>query len=310
MEAVVTGGAGYIGGHLVDRLVELGYRVYVYDDFSSGSYVNERANYAKVDLRHAEGIRFPKGSVVFHLAANPDVRTSMYDTKEHFERDVVVTFNVLETARKSDVEKVIFASSSTVYGEAEKVPTPEDYPFRPISFYGLFKVVGEEMVDFYARNYGIKGVSLRFANVTGGRVSHGVVIDFVRKLMKNPKELEILGNGKQRKSYLYISDLIDSMLLLNERFNGVYDAFNVGNTDWITVDEIAKIVEEEMGLSPKHVYRDFGEGRGWAGDVRFMLLDITKISSLGWRPKYSSAEAVRLAVRDVLRNLGYVRRTS
>ncbi len=310
MEAVVTGGAGYIGGHLVDKLVELGYRVYVYDDFSSGNYVNERALYAKVDLRHAEGIRFPKGSTVFHLAANPDVRTSMYNTKEHFERDVLVTFNVLEIARKSDAEKVIFASSSTVYGEAERIPTPEDYPFRPISFYGLFKVMGEEMVEFYARNYGIKGVSLRFANITGGRVSHGVVIDFVRKLVKNPNELEILGNGKQRKSYLYITDLIDAMLLLNEKFNGVYDAFNVGNTDWITVDEIAKIIEEEMGLRPRHIYRDFGEGRGWAGDVRFMLLDISKILKLGWRPKYSSVEAVRLAVRDVLKNLGYERKVS
>jgi len=303
MEAVVTGGAGYIGGHLVDELISRGYRAIVYDDFSSGSYVNPKALYSKVDLRNSEGLIFPKGSIVFHLAANPDVRTSMYNTKEHFERDVVVTFNVLEAARRSDASFFLFASSSTVYGEADKLPTPEDYPRRPISFYGLFKQVGEEMVEFYSRNYGIRAVSLRFANITGGRVSHGVIIDFVRKLLRNREELEILGNGKQRKSYLYITDLIEAIFVLLEKFRGVYDAFNVGNLDWITVDEIARIVEEEMGLKPRHVYKDFGEGRGWAGDVRFMLLDINKITNLGWRPRYGSAEAVRLAVRDVLRSL-------
>jgi UDP-glucose 4-epimerase len=303
METVVTGGAGYIGGHLVDELISRGYRAIVYDDFSSGSYVNSKALYSKVDLRNSEGLIFPKGSIVFHLAANPDVRTSMYNTKEHFERDVVVTFNVLEAARRSDASFFLFASSSTVYGEADKLPTPEDYPRRPISFYGLFKQVGEEMVEFYSRNYGIRAVSLRFANITGGRVSHGVIIDFVRKLLRNREELEILGNGKQRKSYLYITDLIEAIFVLLERFRGVYDAFNVGNLDWITVDEIARIVEEEMGLRPRHVYKDFGEGRGWAGDVRLMLLDINKITNLGWRPRYGSAEAVRLAVRDVLRSL-------
>jgi UDP-glucose 4-epimerase len=303
MEAVVTGGAGYIGGHLVDELISRGYRVIVYDDFSSGSYVNPKAFYSKVDLRNSEGLIFPRGSIVFHLAANPDVRTSMYNTREHFERDVVVTFNVLEAARRSDASFFLFASSSTVYGEADKLPTPEDYPKRPISFYGLFKLVGEEMVEFYSRNYGIRAVSLRFANITGGRVSHGVIIDFVRKLLRNREELEILGNGKQKKSYLYITDLIEAIFTLLEKFRGVYDAFNVGNLDWITVDEIARIVEEEMGLKPRHVYKDFGEGRGWAGDVRFMLLDISKIMNLGWRPRYGSAEAVRLAVRDVLRSL-------
>jgi Nucleoside-diphosphate-sugar epimerases len=210
---------------------------------------------------------------------------------------------VLEAARRSDASFFLFASSSTVYGEADKLPTPEDHPKRPISFYGLFKQVGEEMVEFYSRNYGIRAVSLRFANVTGGRVSHGVVVDFVRKLLRNKEELEILGNGKQRKSYLYIKDLIEAVFVLLEKFRGVYDAFNVGNLDWVTVDEIARIVEEEMGLKPRHVYKDFGEGRGWAGDVRFMLLDISKITNLGWRPRYGSAEAVRLAVRDVLRSL-------
>jgi UDP-glucose 4-epimerase len=307
MEAVVTGGAGYIGGHLVDKLVELGYTVYVYDDFSSGNYVNPKALYSKVDLRKGEGLRFPKGSVVFHMAANPDVRTSMQDTYDHFSRDVTLTFNVLEAARKSDVSFFLFASSSTVYGEADKFPTPEDYPKRPISFYGLFKLLGEEMLEYYSRNYGIRGVSLRFANITGGRVSHGVVIDFVRKLMKNPNELEILGNGRQRKSYLYISDLIDSLLFLMEKSRANYDVFNVGNVDWITVEEIARIVEEEMGLRPKHVYKDTGDGRGWPGDVRFMLLDVSKIMSLGWKPRYTSEQAVRLAVRDVLKNLNYTR---
>ncbi|MBW9140690.1 MAG: NAD-dependent epimerase/dehydratase family protein [Candidatus Aramenus sp.] len=302
MTAIVTGGAGYIGGHMVDALVSKGEDVVVLDDFSYGSYVNPKSSVIKVDLRR-EYPKIEKDSTIYHFAANPDVRTSMFDVREHFERDVLVTLNVMEMARQYDAKKVIFASSSTVYGETLRLPTPEDFEGTPISNYGLFKLMGEEIVEYYAFNYGIQGITLRLANITGGRVSHGVVVDFVRKLMKNPQELEILGNGKQRKSYLYISDLINAIFTLEKFVKDKYETFNVGNDDWITVEEIARIVEDEMGLRPKHIYVDGGEGRGWKGDVRFMLLDISRLRGFGWSPTYSSKEAIRLATRDVLNGI-------
>ncbi|MBB5253276.1 NAD-dependent epimerase/dehydratase family protein [Sulfurisphaera ohwakuensis] len=303
MVYVITGGAGYIGGHLTDYLVERGEDVVVIDDFSYGKYMNNKAIYKKIDLRSNADIEIPKDSILFHLAANPDVRTSMIHVQEHFERDVKVTLNTLEIARKYDVKKFIFASSSTVYGEAKVIPTPEDSELKPISNYGLFKLLGEEMVEYYSRVYSIRAVSVRLANVTGGRISHGVIYDFVNKLLKDSNKLEILGNGKQKKSYIYITDTIEGLVLLAEENTGSYSVYNLGNEDWITVDEIAKIVEEEMGVSPKHIYVDSGEGRGWVGDVRFMLLDIKKIKEIGWKPKYTSRDAVRLAVRDLLNEL-------
>ncbi|MFP3232345.1 MAG: NAD-dependent epimerase/dehydratase family protein [Sulfolobaceae archaeon] len=302
MSYVITGGAGYIGSHLVDALTKLYNDIVVIDDFSNGNYVNKKAKYLKIDLRDSStsSLKIPAGSILYHLAANPDVRTSMINSYEHFSRDVIATFNVLEMARRNDVSLLVFASSSTVYGETDKIPTPENAELKPISNYGVFKLLGEHLLEYYSRVYGIKGISIRLANVTGGRVSHGVIKDFVEKLRKNPYKLEILGNGKQRKSYIYITDVIDAFLTLEKKFNALYDTFNVGNEDWITVDEIAKIVEEEMNLTPVHEYVDKGEGRGWVGDVRFMLLDISKIKQLGWKPNYSSAQAVRLAVRDLI----------
>ncbi|EHP69252.1 MAG: NAD-dependent epimerase/dehydratase family protein [Metallosphaera yellowstonensis] len=306
MVSVVTGGAGYIGGHLVDRLVELGENVVSLDDFSSGSYVNKKAKIIRIDLR-TEIPSIEDCQTIYHLAANPDVRTSMQDIEEHFSRDVKVTLNTLEMARRSDCSTVFFFSSSTVYGEASRVPTPETEIMKPISNYGLFKLLGEEMTEYYSRTYGMRAVSLRLANITGGRVSHGVVVDFVRKLRRNPSELEILGNGKQRKSYLYVQDLIDAVLLLNQKFKGNYDAFNVGNDDWVTVEEIARIVEGVMGLTPKHIYVDDGSGRGWAGDVRFMLLDIQKLKGYGWRPSMGSAQVIERACKDLLEMWGSVK---
>jgi UDP-glucose 4-epimerase len=296
---VVTGGAGYIGGHLVDYLVSKNNEVLVIDDFSRGSYINPKTKVIKFDLR-VSTIEIPKRSIIYHLAAHPDVKDSMLNIIEHFERDVKATLNVMEMARKYDAEKVIYTSSSTVYGESKQIPTSESYNKNPISFYGLFKYLGEEIIRYYSYNYNIKSIVVRLANVIGGRMSHGVIYDFIMKLKKNPNVLEILGNGLQRKSYIYIDDVIGGFITLENKAENTYEEFNLGNEDWITVNEIASIVEEEVGVKPKHVYIDFREGRGWEGDVRFMLLDISKIKRLGWKPKYSSKEAVRLAVRDIL----------
>ncbi len=300
---VILGGAGYIGGHLTDHLIKKGSEVVVIDDFSLGNYINRDAKIIKYDLRIPitnEFNEIEKGSIFYHLAAHPDVKSSMTNILEHFERDVKVTLNVMELARKKDAVKVIFTSSSTVYGESNIIPTPETAELRPISNYGLFKLLCENIVNYYATQYGIKSTITRLANIIGGRVTHGVIIDFVNKLKSNPNVLKILGNGKQRKSYLYINDLIEAFFILETRDNNTFNVYNVGNEDWITVDEIADIVISEMGVNPKIIYEDSGEGRGWPGDVRFMLLDITKIKKLGWKPKLTSKDAVRKTVKDIL----------
>lgn len=298
LEYIVTGGAGYIGGHLVDSLVKMG-NVTVIDDFSSGSYRNKSANYIKADLA-VETPEIPRNGLIYHLAADPDVRESMQQVREHFDRDVKATLNIAEMARKYDSSGIVFLSSSTVYGETETMPTPESASLRPISYYGLYKLLGEQVLEYYSRNYGINVTVLRLANIIGGRMSHGVIVDFFKKLKMNGKRLEILGNGRQKKSYVYIDDLVD--LLCSIRPSN-FDVFNVSNNDWITVDEIAKIVESGLGLGPEHIHVDKGEGRGWEGDVRFMLLDSAKLAkAMGWKPKHSSRESVELAVKDLIGN--------
>jgi|ECHvirMinimDraft_2_1075157.scaffolds.fasta_scaffold05612_1 UDP-glucose 4-epimerase len=297
---VVAGGAGYIGGHLVDRLVEMGEDVVVLDDMSSGKYVRSGVKYIKVDLRSRIDLEIEKGFILYNLVANPDVRTSMYNVEEHFDRDVKTALNLMEFSLRKETSKVIFTSSSTVYGETEKLPTPEEHGLTPISNYGLFKVMGEQVCEFYSRNYSIPTLVLRLANIIGGRTSHGVVVDFISKLRTNPSILEILGDGRQRKSYLYVQDLVEAIMTLSSSMSHSFEIFNVGNVDWVTVEEIARIVEEEMGLSPTHVYTNKFGGRGWLGDVRTMLLDISKANKRGWRPSMGSAEAVRRAVKDLL----------
>ncbi|AAY80136.1 NAD-dependent epimerase/dehydratase family protein [Sulfolobus acidocaldarius] len=301
---VITGGAGYIGGHLVDTLVNQNKEIIVIDNFTNGKYINNKALYLNLDLRgnNILGLKVPKESILYHLAANPDVRDSMTNTIDHFEMDVKATLNILEVARKNDVCLFIFASSSTVYGEPSKIPTPEEEQTNPISNYGIFKLLGEQLVNYYSRVYGIKSIIVRLANVIGGRVTHGVIKDFINKLRSDPNRLQILGNGKQRKSYIYITDVIDGFQVIEKSSIDQVSVYNLGNEDWISVDEIARIVEEELKLTPAHEYVDAGGGRGWPGDARYMLLDITKLKKLGWKPKYSSREAVRLAVRDYIEN--------
>ncbi len=309
---VVTGGCGFIGSHLVDALAERGFDVVVIDNLSTGSLDNVRQHLdkpyfrlVKADLkRWEEWVEAVAGAeAVFHFAANPEVRVSVTDPRIHFEENVVATFNVLEACRKHDVPVLVFASSSTVYGDAKKIPTPEDYhPLEPISVYGASKLACENLIVAYAKLYGIRGLVLRYANVIGPRSTHGVIFDFVRKLRANSRVLEILGDGTQRKSYIYVSDAIDATLHLLETFRNSgreYDVYNIGSEDWVTVREIADIVVEEMGLKDvRYVFKPATpDGRGWPGDVKLMLLDISKLKSTGWRPKINSREAVRATAR-------------
>ncbi|MGC8974822.1 MAG: GDP-mannose 4,6-dehydratase [Thermoprotei archaeon] len=312
MKVVVTGGAGFIGSHITEYLAANGFEVIVIDNLSSGSLknINHLVKNRKVkllikdlkifdyELKNA----FREVNTVYHFAANPEVKISMIEPRTHFEENVLATFNVLESCRLNDVKEVVFASSSTVYGDAQVLPTPEDHPTKPISIYGVSKLVSENLVAGYSDIYGVKALTLRFANIVGPRQTHGVIVDFISKLRKNPRKLEILGDGTQKKSYLHVRDLIDGMHVALEHLrksSARYEVYNVGNIDWISVKEIADLVVEEMGLNNvEYLYKPAThDGRGWAGDVKFMLLDVRKLMSLGWRPKLTSKEALRDAIK-------------
>jgi UDP-glucose 4-epimerase len=302
MNILVTGGAGFIGSHLVDRLIDMGYGVTVYDNLSSGKrgFVNEEAEFVKLDLaRERERIRLEAFDEVWHLAANPDVRTGEYSPAEIYENNIQATYNLLEAMRRDGVERIIFTSTSTVYGEAE-IPTPEDHPTRPISIYGASKLACEALILSYCHTFNMQSWIYRFANVIGRRSTHGVIFDFIQKLLKNPKRLEILGDGEQNKSYIYIDDCIDAMIVgmkAKERIN----IFNIGSDDQIKVKRIAEIVSTAMGLKPKFIFT--GGRRGWKGDIPVMFLSSERLKRLGWRARYNSEEAVRKAVEDLLEDL-------
>ena len=315
-DALVTGGAGFIGSHLVDALLQRGLSVRVIDNLTSGSVDNirnhrgnPRFSFLLGDLMNPEDARRAVDGcrLVFHLAANPEVRTSSVQPERHFQQNVLTTYTLLEAMRRAgEVEVLVFTSSSTVYGEARRLPTPETYaPLKPISVYGACKLACEALITSYAHNYGFRAVIYRLANIVGPRSRHGVIYDFIQKLMRNREELEILGDGTQTKSYLYVDDCIRAMLLGLEASRESVEIFNVGSEDWVNVGEIARVVAEEMGV--RHVkFRFTGGvdgGRGWRGDVKQMLLSVERLRRLGWKPKYNSLEAVRRAARELIREL-------
>lgn len=317
-KVLVTGGAGFVGSHLVDALMERGECfVRVVDNLSGGSLENVRRWFSDGRFEFVEGDlkdfsvceRAVDGvDVVFHLAANPDVRLGEVDPAVHFHENLLVTFNVLEAMRRNGrAKRIIFASTSTVYGEAEVFPTPEDYgPLLPISLYGAAKLGCEGLISSFCHTFGFSGVLLRFANVVGSRAKHGVILDFIKKLRQNPHELEILGDGKQKKSYLHVKDLISAffaVLPCLEKAGGV-EAFNVGSLDWVDVKRVAEIVCEEMDVNPRFKFNDvLGDGRGWKGDVKVMRLSVEKLMGLGWKPMLNSEEAVRFGCRELLEEI-------
>ena len=311
---LVTGGAGFIGSHLVDALMMKGAAVRVIDNLSNGALENisrwlrrSSFEFIKGDLLNKDDLEkaTEKCEVIFHLAANPEVRIGSSMPEIHFEQNVVATYRLLEALRRSEsLESFVFTSSSTVYGDASEIPTPEDYgPLKPISIYGASKLASEALISSFAYTYGFKAVIYRLANIIGPRSRHGVIYDFIRKLRENPEELEILGDGTQRKSYLYIDDCISAMLTALKKSRGKAEIFNIGSEDWVDVKTIAEIVVEEMGLKDVSFRFTGGVdgGRGWKGDVKYMLLSIEKLKSLGWKPKLNSAEAVRKTAREILK---------
>ncbi|RLF23833.1 MAG: UDP-glucose 4-epimerase [Thermoprotei archaeon] len=318
MKAIVTGGAGFIGSHLVDKLMEMGWNVKVIDNLSQGriEYLekwmdNPRFSFVKMDLKeHDEVLEEVKDcDVVFHLAAYPEVRAGIERPDHVYKENVEITFNILEAIRMNGIPHLVFTSSSTVYGDAKVMPTPEDYsPMEPISIYGASKLACEALIMGYSHTFKFKSLILRLANIVGPRLTHGVIYDFINKLKKDPRKLEILGDGTQRKSYLHVYDCVKAILHLYEvhkRKRELIEIYNVGSMDWITVREIAEIVVRTMGLREVEFYFTGGVegGRGWIGDVKYMLLDISKAMREGWKPSMNSREAVEATAREMVREL-------
>lgn len=308
MRCIVTGGAGFIGSHLVDILLSRGHRVTVIDNLATGSLENlghlepdDRLTIVHRDLIEDGWQRlFAAADRVYHLAADPDVRVSAERPDSPIRNNVVATVRVLEAMRQHGVPEMVFTSTSTVYGEAAAIPTPEDYaPLEPISVYGASKLAAEAIISAYSHSFSIRATVFRFANIVGARSNHGVAWDFVRKLALDQKTLEILGDGRQTKSYLDVGSCIDGMLFAADHRRSPYEVYNIGSEDWIDVKTIADIVVEELGLSGVE-YRFTGGVRGWVGDVPRMLLSIDRIKAIGWRPVVGSKESVRKAVRALI----------
>jgi UDP-glucose 4-epimerase len=300
-KVVITGGAGFIGSHLAERIAAQN-DLRIIDDLATSSVENisgitNRVHFIKKDISKLDNIRrdFRDCDTVFHLAANPSVALSSLNNHLHLDKDVIGTYNVLESARLCDVKTVVFTSSSTVYGRAKEIPTKECYgPLLPISFYGASKLACESYISAFANNYGIKTVILRLANIIGPRSMHGVVYRFVQQMKKN-RTMTIFSNGEQRKPYTYVDDCINALLISEARSKDKCAVYNVSSGDSITVKTIAKAVSKEMGVKARMLFQE-----NWVGDVEHYELDIDKLRKLGWHPQHSSLEAVRLTIKHLL----------
>jgi UDP-glucose 4-epimerase len=296
---LVTGGAGFIGSHLVDRLVTDGYEVTVFDNLSSGNKKYIESHLDKPDFTFLEGDLLDEPALnkacsgmdmVYHVAANPDVRLGAENTKVHFDQNIRATYNLLEAMRKNEVHNLAFTSTSTVYGEATVMPTPEDYgPLVPISLYGASKLACEALITSYSHTFDMNCWLFRFANIIGSRSNHGIIFDFINKLRANPRSLEILGDGKQSKSYLHVSECVKAILFAVENSRDTVNIFNIGSEDTVRATEIGEIVAEEMGFQDVE-FTYTGGSRGWKGDVPKMQLGVNKLINLGWKPEIDSGE--------------------
>jgi UDP-glucose 4-epimerase len=310
MKVFITGAAGFIGSNLVDRLLARGDVVVGYDNFTTGT-----RRFIKQAMTH-QNFRLIQGDVldmaqlteavagaefVFHLAANADVRLGFEHPERDLQRNTLATFNVLEAMRVRGIRTIAFSSTGSVYGEASVVPTPEDAPF-PVqtSLYGASKLAGEGLIAAYAEGYNLRAYVFRFVSILGERYNHGHVFDFVNQLRTNPTTLHILGNGLQRKSYLYVDDCIDAILTAIERVSSKFNLFNLGTEEYCQINDSARWIAERLGVSPRFTYS--GGDRGWVGDNPFIFLDTARIRALGWRPKLSIREAVERTVDWLIAN--------
>ena len=299
--ALVTGGAGLVGSHLAASLLDRGATVRVADDLSKGTRdrVPDGAEFVQADLTDPDDAARAVTDdldVVFHFAAFTD--TNYDDDRALFEDNTAMTYNVLERMREVGVDRFAFTSSSTVYGEAPR-PTPEDYaPMEPISVYGSAKLADEALISTFAHSYGVQSWVFRFANIVGPHQRGNVIPDFIQKLDADPTELEILGDGRQEKSYMYVSECVDAIQHVVENATDPYNVYNLGTRTTTSVTRIADIVADELGVDPEYSYT--GGDRGWTGDVPKMRLSIGKLADLGWEPSVESDEAVRRSARELI----------
>jgi UDP-glucose 4-epimerase len=309
LKILVTGAAGFIGSNLVDRLLADGHEVTGFDNLSTGrlkflegALAVPRFRLERGDLLDSEALaRAMEGvELVFHMAANADVRFGTQHPRRDLEQNTIGTANVLEAMRARGVARIAFPSTGSVYGEPAIFPTPEDAPF-PVqtSLYGASKLAAEALIQAYAEGFGMQGYIFRFVSILGERYTHGHILDFHQQLRDHPEHLDVLGDGKQRKSYLYVQDCVDAMLSAVENAGARLNIFNLGTDEWCSVNDSIGWISERLGCTPRLQYG--GGERGWVGDSPFIFLNCARIRALGWRPKLSIREAVGRTV-DYLRD--------
>jgi len=313
MKYFITGGAGFIGSNLVDRLLEKENEIVIYDNFSTGfwEFLLEAKKHQNLliiqgDLLDVERLHMAMkdADFVVHLAANADIRFGTEHPAKDLTQNTIATFNVLEAMRKNSIDKIAFSSTGSVYGEPNVIPTPEHAPF-PIqtSLYGASKLACEGLIEAYCEGFGFQSWIFRFVSILGERYTHGHVFDFYKQLLVNPNRLDALGNGQQKKSYLYIQDCLDAIEIAIQKSHDKVNIFNLGTDEYCEVKDSITWICEYLGLTPQIRYK--GGDRGWIGDNPFIFLDCTKIRSLGWRPHHSIKEGI-LKTLEYLQNNKWV----
>lgn len=300
MKILVTGGAGFIGSHLTERLLQTGHEVSVYDNFSTGQrqFLKAAEDDGRFELFEADLLdettldsSMQDVDFVWHLAANADVRFGTDRPRRDLEQNTIATSNVLEAMRKNNVQNIVFSSTGSIYGEASVIPTPESCPMpTQTSLYGASKLACEGLISAYCEGFNMRGWIFRFVSILGERYTHGHIFDFYRKLLENPSNLAILGNGQQRKSYLYVHDCLDAMFQAVENASDRVNILNLGTDEYVQVNDSVDLITSYLGLAPERSYS--GGERGWIGDNPFIFLDCNRIRSLGWSPQYSIREGI------------------
>ena len=309
MRILVTGGAGFIGTHLVRKLLEMGNEVVCVDNFTLGKQENVDCflsnpsyKFYKLNIEETENfcsaLADEKFDMVYHLAANSDIQKGGKDPQVDYDLTFNTTYHVLRYLKEFGIRKFFFASTSAIYGETSDVLNEDYGPLRPVSNYGAGKLASEAFISAFSSTYHIQTWITRFPNVVGERFTHGVIYDFIHKLLKNPAELEVLGNGEQCKPYVYVKDLVAGILYVIDHASDEYNVYMLGSDSRTKVKDIAAMVIEEMGLNAEIKYT--GGDRGWVGDVPEFRYDLSKVNTLGWKAAYTSNESVRLAIQKAL----------
>ncbi len=307
MHIFVTGAAGFIASNLVDRLLSVGHIVTGFDNFSTGqrrfvepALANPRFTLHAADLLDRVQLTsaMAGAELVVHFAANADVRFGTHHPRKDLEQNTIATWNVLEAMREVGCKRIAFSSTGSIYGEPQIFPTPETCPF-PVqtSLYGASKLAAEGLIQAYCEGFDMQGYIFRFVSILGERYTHGHIFDFYQQLAEHPDRLHVLGDGHQRKSYLYVQDCIDAILMALERSEDRVNIFNLGTDEYCEVNDSIGWICEFLGVRPKITYG--GGVRGWIGDSPFILLDCARIRALGWRPKLTIQQAVRATIKDV-----------